>query len=102
MILRWSQAARDDLTDILLHIAADDPASGLRFIDGLTAAGETLRDAPLGYPLVEGIRAKDIRRRNYRGYGLYYRVTGERLTVLRVLHGARDVHSLLAKNPATD
>nr|WP_315379723.1 type II toxin-antitoxin system RelE/ParE family toxin [uncultured Sphingomonas sp.] len=102
MILRWSQTARDDLTDILLHIAADDLPTALRFIEGLTAAGEALLDAPRGYPLVEGIRTKDIRRRSYRGYGLYYRVTGERLTILRVLHGARDVYSLLDKNPATD
>lgn len=102
MILRWSQTARDDLTDILLHIAADDPATALRFIDGLTAVGEALLDAPRGYPLVVGIRAKDIRCRSHRGYGLYYRVKDERLTILRVLHGARDVHSLLDKNPATD
>ena len=102
MILRWSQTARDDLTDILLYIAAEDPAVALRFIDGLTAAGAALLDAPRGYPLVAGIRAKDIRRRSYRGYGLYYRVMDERLTILRVLHGARDAHSLLDKTPATD
>lgn len=102
MILRWSRAARDDLTGILIHIAADDPAAATRFIAGLTATGEALLDAPRGYPLVQGIRAKGIRRRSYRGYLLFYRVTGERLTILRVLHGARDTHSLLDMDPVCD
>jgi toxin ParE1/3/4 len=39
--------------------------------------------------------AKGMRRRVYGNYQIFYRVTGDQIFVIRVLHGARDYDALL-------
>jgi plasmid stabilization system protein ParE len=44
---------------------------------------------------VQRYEAKGIRRRVYGNYLIFYRVTGEQVFVIRVLHAARDTDALL-------
>lgn len=50
---------------------------------------------PLRYPIARRYEAKGIRRRVYGNYQIFYRVIGEQVFVIRVLHGARDYDALL-------
>jgi plasmid stabilization system protein ParE len=51
---------------------------------------------PLGYPLVPRYEKKGLRRCVHGNYQIFYRVDGELIFVIRVLHGARDYEALLS------
>ncbi len=50
---------------------------------------------PSSFPLVPRYERKGIRRRVHGAYQIFYRVDGEPVYVIRVLHGARDYEALL-------
>ena len=50
---------------------------------------------PSSFPLVPRYERKGIRRRVHGAYQIFYRVDGELVHVIRVLHGARDYEALL-------
>jgi toxin ParE1/3/4 len=95
MIVVITAAAESDLESIADRIAQDSPARALSFIAELRRRCETLIDAPKGYALVPRYEALGIRRRPYRDYLIFYRVTGETIEILHVLHGARDYEAIL-------
>jgi len=95
MKVRLSSAARKDLISIGDYIALDNPARASTFIEELVKACAELSATPLGYPIVRRYEATGIRRRVYRNYQIFYRIVGERIFVIRVLHGARDYDALL-------
>jgi toxin ParE1/3/4 len=95
MIVVITAAAESDLESIADWIAEDNPARALTFIAELRRRCETLVDAPKGYALVPRYEALGIHRRPYRDYLIFYRVTGETIEVLHVLHGARDYEVIL-------
>lgn len=89
MNLLLSPAAKADLEDIALYIAADNPTGALEFIEELEAACATLGDHPrsgVARPeLADGLRSKP-----YRRYVINYRVLESAVLIERFLHGARD------------
>jgi plasmid stabilization system protein ParE len=95
MKVRLSSEARKDLIAIGDYIARDNPLRASTFVAELVWACVELSSTPLGYPIVQRYEAKGIRRRVYGNYHIFYRVTGEQVFVIRVLHGARDTGALL-------
>jgi toxin ParE1/3/4 len=95
MIVVITGAAEADLETIGDWIAGDNPARALTFVQELRHRCETLVDAPSGYALVPRFEHIGIRRRVYRDYLIFYRVVGDTIEVLHVLHGARDYESIL-------
>ena len=89
MRIRLTQHAVDDLRDAVDHY--DDVAGlGEEFLDQFDNLVERLLMFPNGAPPVEGfpgVRRARIRRFPY---GAFYRLDGDDLVVLRVLHGRRD------------
>lgn len=90
----FSAQSRRDLNAIWEHIAADN----IRATDALVAqvndAAQTLAAMPgIGHTRVE---VKDPRYRFWavRSYVMAYRHTSRTLTVVRVIHGARDFRKL--------
>jgi toxin ParE1/3/4 len=87
-------AAEDDLDGIWLHIAADSPQAADRLIDRIEAAEQRLLEFPgLGRErpeLLEGVRSWPVG-----PYLILYRVDRPRLVIIRVVHGARDLDSLM-------
>jgi len=77
------------------YIGRDNAARALSFIQELTDRCASLADMPLAYPILERYEAKGIRRCVHGNYQIFYRVDGDRLYVVRVLHGARDYDALL-------
>ncbi len=82
------------MEDIWLHIAADDPAAATRMVERLAAGVARLVDFPeSGRTRPEigaGARSVVVGR-----YLVLYRVNGEFVDIVRVIHGAREIMGLL-------
>jgi len=86
-------AAERDLEDIWWHIAEDSPAAADRLLLRILAAQERLLQFPqIGQSRPE-IRA-DLRYWPVGNYLIFYRVDDEAITIVRVVHGARDLPEL--------
>jgi toxin ParE1/3/4 len=95
MIVVITEAAEADLEAIGDWIAADNPSRALTFVLELRDRCEALAHAPRAYPLVPRYEHFGVRRRSYRDYLIFYRITADRIEVLHVLHGARDYELIL-------
>jgi plasmid stabilization system protein ParE len=86
--IRFSDAAEDDLTEIIAYYESQKVGLGLAFESELETMLEYLSDAPLLYP----ITWKNIRRMNLERYtyAVYYIVEDSWLSVIAVLHQARN------------
>ena len=95
MIVRLTAAAENDLEQIADYIARDNPKRALSFVLALRDKCLSLADAPYGFPLVTQYERHGIRRRIYGNSLIFYRVDGDHVSVIHILHGARDVAALL-------
>ena len=87
-------AARADLVEIGDFIAQDDPRRAASFVAEIEAKARAAAERPLSFPsrdeLHEGLRAARHGR-----YLIFFVEAGDEVRVVRVLHGARDLPSLL-------
>ncbi|MGE7469546.1 type II toxin-antitoxin system RelE/ParE family toxin [Bosea sp. NPDC003192] len=95
MKVRLSSEARRDLIAIGDYIARDNPSRAHSFIKELTDKCASLADIPLGHAIVPRYEARGIRRCVHDNYQVFYRVDGDLVFVVRVLHSARDHEALL-------
>ena len=93
MNVRFTAAAEGDLEAIGDYIARDNPARALSFIRELRDACLGLADFPERFPLVPRYEAEGVRHRVH--YLIFYRVSGEAVDVLHILHGATDYAVIL-------
>lgn len=85
-----SELAEEDLADIYVHIALDQPINADRFIDELRAQMQRLAEQPMiGRERPE--LGKDVRSFPHAGYLVVYRPNSVGIGVARVLHGSRDL-----------
>jgi toxin ParE1/3/4 len=88
-----SGSAVDDLADIRHYIARDSPAAANRLIANFFRLFGVLASNPeLGMAIPEH---QGLRIHSTGNYAIVYRLTGENISIARVLHGARDLDSLL-------
>lgn len=90
MIVIISVEAENDLEAIGDYIAKDSPDRAIRFIRELRDNCLALAAVPHGFPIVSRYESLGIRKRTHGNYLIFYRVSSEKLTVIHVLHGARD------------
>ena len=95
MIVRLTAEAENDLEQIGDYIAQDNPKRALSFVLSLRDKCLSLADAPYGFPLVTRYERHGIRRRVYGNYLIFYRVDGDYVSVIHILHGARDFPAFL-------
>lgn len=92
----FSPKSRQDLLDIGDYIAKDSPANARRFVGKLIDQCTRIGGAPLGYvardDLAPGLRMAAVDR-----YVIFFRVQGGVVRVERVLHGARNLPVVMAK-----
>ena len=89
-------AAKRDVIDLFDHISLDNENSARRF---LSAAESSFRDLAQNPEMGEaceyrGARGKGLRRwrvKGFENYLIFYRPFSDRLEIVRVLHGARDL-----------
>ena len=90
-----SAEALSDLQQIGDHIAQDNPARARSFVAELLGKASELADMPRAFPVVPRYAHLGVRRRVHGSYLIFYHVTDESVTVVHVLHGARDYEALL-------
>ena len=91
MKIVWTEPAVADLTAIRDYIARDSEHYAARFIGRIIEAVERLETFPeLGRRVPEAAD-RDVREILFRAYRIIYRITGERVEILSVLHGSRDL-----------
>lgn len=88
-------AAEADLEEIGDWIAKDNPQRALTFVAELRECCLGLGRHPRAYPLVSRYEHHEVRRRVFGNYLVFFRVGDEAVTVLHVLHGARDYEAVL-------
>lgn len=91
-MIEWSQRARSDIRDLKAYIAKDSPYYAQRFIERVIASVEKLEEFPkIGRPVPEAEGHDDVRELIYQGYRIIYRTLPERIFIVTILHGSRDL-----------
>ena len=90
MRLQITPLAQRDLEEITDFIALDNPARAVSFIDELRAQCTRLCANPSAYRLRPDI-AGGLRSCAYGRYVIFFDVNERQLTIVRILHSARDV-----------
>ena len=88
MRVQWHPLACTDLAELVAYIADDDPSAALRVLDDIgRQTGMLSRHPEIGRPgRVRGTRELVV---TGTPYIAAYRVSGDVVTILRLLHGAR-------------
>lgn len=89
-----------DLDDLCDYIAQNNPDAALRFFDATRQTIATLAQTPgVGsLYLVDNPRLANLRKCGVRGvekYLIFYLASEELLTVVRIIHGSRDIPTIL-------
>ena len=92
--LSFSPLAVKDLDGILEYISQDNPTAATSFVELLKEKCQLLAQFPLlGAP--RNSLAKGLRVFSVSNYVIYYRLEGNSIRIERVMHGARDMDSLI-------
>lgn len=88
-----SPAAENDLIDIWFAIATDSPLAADRFLDSIAERILQLAAFPESGPRRPDIGA-EVRALTIANYLVLYRFAEDRVEIVRIVHGARDVWTL--------
>ena len=97
MKIEWSEPAVSDLTGIYDYIARDSEQYANRFVQKIFDSVEQLQQFP---ELGRRVRESDdelIRELIYQNYRIIYRIEPDRVLVLTVLHGGRNLEQMQPK-----
>ncbi|RAH95652.1 type II toxin-antitoxin system RelE/ParE family toxin [Acuticoccus sediminis] len=84
----WAHSAVDDFADALTFIARSDPGAASSIADRIDDAVQRLEEHAVGRPgRISGTYEKPVRRTRYI---IAYALEDEVLTILRIIHTARD------------
>jgi plasmid stabilization system protein ParE len=93
-VIEWSQRARADIRDLEAYIAKDSPYYARRFVERVIASVEKLEEFPkIGRPLPEAEGRDDVRELIYQGYRIIYLIKPDRVFIVTLMHGSRDLAS---------
>lgn len=91
----WTQAARSDLRAIHAYIARDSRVYAKRFIDRIKASAQRLSEFPYSGAVVPDWEREDVREILVGNYRVIYRLHKDRVEILGVIHGARQLPDLV-------
>ena len=100
LIVEESEFIYCDMQDVLRYLRRRDPATALRFVQAFKATVAQLATMPgLGRPRADLAmpEVRSWRGGSFRHYLLFYEILPDRLRLLRLLHGYRDLQSELQK-----
>lgn len=97
MKVEITDRAKSDLRMIGRWIARDNRPRSLTFVGELRQRCRAIGSRPRAYPLLQGFETEGIRRCNHRSYLIFYRIEGDKVRILHVMHGARDWAALLSE-----
>ena len=94
LAVSYTEDARADLRDLGDRITQDNPSRAATFVSELLTYAATIAELPFLYPPLPRYEQYGIRKRNFRGYLIFYRVT-DRVEIVRVISDRRDYLRLL-------
>lgn len=98
--------AAGELAEAAAWIHAENPEAGLRLLDAFRGVKDRLLRLPESVPLYRHPRAEALGLRVLRVPGfphlIFFRVVGEEVRVLHVVHGARDLPGFLKLDQPPD
>lgn len=98
MKLEWAESARSNLRQLREYIAEDSPENADRFIAKIIASVEALTDQPnMGREVPEADNREDVRELIFQNYRIIYLVKSERIYIVSVVHGSRDIKHFKTK-----
>lgn len=97
MKLEWTEPSLLDLENIRDYIAKDSEFYAARFIARIIDAAETLQNQPRIGRAVPEAEDETIRELIFQNYRIIYRVERERILILTVIHGGRDLSRIEPK-----
>lgn len=97
--VRWSLTAGNDLQDIEKFIARDSVLHAITFVDRVVESAETLLKTPRIGRIVPEFNRPDLRELIFRDYRIVYLLQDNEAFILRVVHGSRDLLSLVRREP---
>ncbi|MBI5000083.1 MAG: type II toxin-antitoxin system RelE/ParE family toxin [Euryarchaeota archaeon] len=89
--LVWAEPALDDLKNIFDYIANDSEHYANVFVNDLIDCAEKVGDFPKMGRIVPEYNKKDIREILYETYRVIYRSERDRITILTIIHGKREL-----------
>lgn len=95
MKLRFAQSAEADLDSIARWIAQDNPVRALSFLLERKEVCLPLADFPDICPLVPRYETSGVRRKVHGNYVIFYVHDERAVTVIHILHGARNYEDIL-------
>jgi toxin ParE1/3/4 len=93
--VRWTEPALDDLQAISEFIARDSPAYAARLTRKIVEAPRRLVMLPRSGTRVAEFGRDDIRELMVRPFRIIYAIRGDVCHVVAVIHGSRDLPSVL-------
>jgi len=97
MKLVWADSAISDLEAIRAYIARDSAFYASRFVGRLVKAATILEDYPELGAVVAELPGRDIRELVFHNYRVLYRLGGNRVSIVAVVHAGRDLRLLESK-----
>lgn len=98
MKIEWTDPAIADLAAIRDYIARDSEHYAVQFVGRIIAAAEKLESFPeKGRKVPESLETEGVRELLFQSYRIIYRLRGERIQILTILHGARDLGQMTPK-----
>ena len=94
----WARAAAHDLEELVAYIAADSPVKARKVLRKLRERAARLEVSPERgriVPELAGLGIRTFRQLVVRPYRMMYRVDDDRVTVLAVFDGRRDIEEVL-------
>ena len=96
----WHRLAEEDLAEAYLHIGGDSAAAAEQLLDAVERAITLLLSRPRAgrarefrSPRAYGLRSWVVS--GFENYLIFYRPHPEGIEIVRLIHGARDIPSLL-------
>lgn len=94
MKIVWTEPAVEDLQELHAYIARDSELYASGYVERIITAVERLAEYPALGRIVPEANEENIRELVYQNYRIIYRITKNRIEMLSVIHGARDLGAL--------
>ncbi len=91
MRVEWSDVARDDLEELVAYISRDSAFYAQLFGEKIVLATRRLREFPESGRMIPEAEDATLREVIVQGYRVMYRVEADRVLILAVMHGRRDL-----------
>ena len=97
MKIELTKMAIRDLRALREYISRDSEVYADRFLDKLVASFRSLAEFPKLGRVVEDSETPNVRELVFQSYRIFYRILPDKIEILTVIHGGRDMENISPK-----